>query len=237
MGYTKLIQSGRIVEFYEFSSDYIPLRASTRKKRSRAVRIKKDSRRSDNLARLRRTFVRIVQSNLIGDECPLFFTFTMLSVCSTVLAYECFSAFSGRIRRIFGTGFKYIAVPEFQKRGAVHFHALYWGLPKGTIENERNTRTIQRIWGYGYVDCFSTDGNGAIAGYMAKYMSKSLSDKRLLGKKAYTCSRNMLRPVQVSFAISASVLSKIVGVDNFPLQEKNFPTQWLGSCNYKLFEI
>jgi len=39
-----------------------------------------------------------------------------------------------------------------------------------------------------------TDGSPKLSGYLTKYMAKNFTDYRLMGIKAYTCSRNLKRP-------------------------------------------
>src|SRR5690606_27837965 len=98
------------------------------------------------------------------------------------------------LRNKFGKAFSYIAVSEFQKRGAIHFHALFWGLPAEVFSQERQTRTIALIWKQGFVYMKETDGNDKLSSYLAKYMVKTFTDPRLKNKKAYLASRNIKRP-------------------------------------------
>jgi len=252
MGYTKVVKSGDIIEIYEYSKD-LPQRRQRQIKKGPRIRISA-SRRADNVARLKRNFIRLVRSNLGGVECPSFLTLTMVEVVRVEVAYGFFTEFISRLRRFYGAHIRYITVPEFQERGAVHFHILIWGLSKETIENEtpkkqiiegvvfekRGSRAIQSLWGRGYVDCIPTDGSPKLAFYVAKYMQKALQDDRLRGQKAYTCSRNVLRKVSIPSSSAITHSEMIFGLDlstAVPLQEKNFDTYWLGKGRYRLFNI
>lgn len=235
MGYKKVIISGNTVETYEYEKD---LNKSTKQRKARINKGYKHSytRRKDNVRRLRKNFVRLVRSNLTGNECPLFFTFTMVAVIRIEPAYECFSNFVRRMRAKYGQEWSYIAVPEFQKRGAVHFHVLTWGLPQNLVYDERDTRAIQRLWTYGTCDVIKTDGNVKLASYFAKYMQKALFDERLLSQKSYVCSRNIVR--QVSHNLGTVFDYKDVIFGEMILQyQKDFLTQWLGNCRYSVFDI
>jgi hypothetical protein len=253
MGYSKVIQSGNVVEIYEYSKDLSPRKKRKRENKGRYSKLA--TRRGDNVLRLKKHFVRLVRANLGGIECPVFLTLTMVEVVRIELAYGFFTEFVSRVRRLYGKTFRYIAVPEFQERGAVHFHVLAWGLPKEIIENEvpsiktigeggdiklgeikRGTRTLQRIWARGTVDCFLTDGSDKLAFYVSKYMSKALHDDRLLRQKAYVCSRNVMRPVSIPSSIAISTAPEIWGIDlENPLKEKFFDTQWLGRGRYRVY--
>jgi len=238
MGYVKTVCSGNVLEIYEYEKSLAP-RIYRKKKGSRGL-AKSFARRRDNVERLKKAFVRLVLSNLGGTETPLFFTFTMVEVVRVERAYRLFTECISRLRRVYGKHFRYIAVPEFQKRGAVHFHALFWGFKEKTIENERMYRTIQNIWARGYVDCIYTDGSPKLAFYVAKYMQKALYDKRLLGQKSYCASRNVRRPIVLSSAQVLNYSSDIFGVDvdiAVPEKVRDFQTKWLGSCRYRKFVL
>src|SRR5690606_15820961 len=99
-------------------------------------------------------------SNLGGSSLPILATLTYRDNFTDLSgAYKHFSAFIQSLRHKFGKTFKYICVPEFQKRGAVHFHALFWGLPENLLSLERKSRTLATIWGKGFVYLKQTDGN------------------------------------------------------------------------------
>jgi len=159
-----------------------------------------------------------------------------------------------RSRRRYGKAVRYIAVPEFQERGAVHFHCLFWGVPEKAIEDEapknvdvegvvsvkRGSRAIQHLWSYGYVDCLPTDGSPKLAFYVAKYMHKAVLDERIRGQKSYSCSRNVMRPMSVATKSGSSFALDAWGVKLStaePLHEKFFDTYWLGRGRYRSYLI
>jgi hypothetical protein len=196
-------------------------------------------KRQDNAWRARLAFRRLVASNLSRTQPPLLITLTYKeNITDIVLGYEDYRSFVQALRYKYGKNFKYTCVPEFQKRGAVHFHALFWGLPSEVLLQERDTRTIARIWGKGFVYIKQTDGDGRLSSYLAKYMSKAFIDKRLKNKKAYVASRNVDRPVVVKgFSPIWPVLDDYVGDNNPPVSERKYDTKWLGTCRHRLFKI
>jgi len=262
MGYKKMVQSGNLIETYEYQYDVIPRKPRSRTRTAKRRRSPDNLRRPDNILRLRNSFERLVRANLGRGEAPLFLTVTMHAITPIGEAYRIFTGYVQRLRTRFGKSFRYVAVPEFQKRGAVHFHCLVWGWPDqvflhegslGKIENGtrarisrwlntkgygiselRNDRELQHLWGYGFIDCIPTDGHTKIAGYLAKYMSKAMLDKRLRNKKAYVASRNALRPVSLSYASAFTFIEEIIG-DTQPEVVSKFTSEWLGNATYKRY--
>lgn len=239
MGYTKIIQSGTLLEVYRYEKN-LPIRRSVPRQNTDRKRNNRITKRSfDSVRRAARAFRRIVRSNLVGNDVPSLFTFTMYQKLSYSTSVRIFTRFAARLRRVCGGEFRYIAVPEFQKRGAVHWHVLIWGL-SAYAKNERATRRISRLWQRGFVDCVITDGHPKLSGYLAKYMSKTMSDIRLGGKKAYYASRNILRPMSNSSgngSIQAVFDEHIIpSVDNL-LTTHEFSTQWLGRAIYQSYRL
>lgn len=234
--YTKIIQSGSLLEVFEYEkTPHVVRRVSQKRRRGKRFPANK-ARRWDNIARCRKNFIRLVSSNLSGKNPPSFFTFTFVECKSVEVAFREWSCFWVRMRKMFGAKLKFIVVPEFQKRGDVHFHSLIWGLDDDIVNNERSHRSIQNIWSYGYVDGISTDGNVALAGYMGKYMSKAMHDERLMGKKAYSASRGLVRPVSVSSETPSVEFLELLGFGKEkPEYTKEFNTDWLGRAVYSVY--
>lgn len=104
------------------------------------------------------------------------------------------------------TKLKYICVPEFQKRGAIHFHILCdipSFIPYKDLINmwqksiSKNKKIILQNKGGSLYIKFSNKQKETperITNYLTKYLTKQNSDKRFMGKKTYFCSRNLKRP-------------------------------------------
>ena len=85
---------------------------------------------------------------------------------------------------------KYLAVWEKQKRGAIHYHVIFFDLPFINMKN------LQNIWGHGFVklnkiDVDSQENRGR---YVSKYFSKDLEFKEHK-KKAFFKSQNLKKPI------------------------------------------
>jgi len=234
-GYRKVVQSGTLVEEYIYDrtpADQTLVLRKPRKKRP------PQQRSSRNIKSCRRAFTRLVRANLSPQSVPYLITLTMRDIVSVDEAWEAHMLFCKRLRTAFKLeNLKWISVPEFQKRGSIHFHLLVWGIPEYLIIHERDTRYIQNLWGYGYVDCVVTDGSPKLATYLAKYMQKAMYDERLLKKRAYYSSRNVSRPLQFSHALIATHSKEILGKNTVLVTESIFETEWLGQCHYTMLRL
>lgn len=274
MTYTKLIHTGDILELYQYEKT--PSITVNRNKRKRITPeggrpVIAPERRRDNIRRSRKRFIRLVRSNCDPATPPTLLTLTMFSIVDIKTASACLSRYTATLQRVVGPGFKYIGVPEFQKRGAVHYHLLVWGLPDELVFNEspyatwtrktfrqypavrrffawcitksfrpdqaRGFRLLQNLWACGFVDIMPTDGNGALAGYLAKYMQKAMHDGRLAGKRGFYASRNVLRPVLYKTATPLHLSKLIFGKSTELLTENSFSTEWLGECKYSRYKL
>lgn len=253
MGYNKIISYGNTLEVYEYEKEIYRMVGGTSRKGKVASSDpgmdtrRKDpfseadqaiwvGKRSDNARRSSMAFRRLVASNLGGSTRPILVTLTYRDNFTDLSgAYKHHSTFVQSLRYKFGKNFKYISVPEFQKRGAVHFHALFWGLPETVLLSERETREIAGIWGHGFVFLKETDGNDKLARYLTKYMSKAFVDPRLKNQKAYASSRNVLRPLVQTNVPVDYVLEDYRAVGD-PVVDRTFYTNWLGEGRYRIFK-
>lgn len=230
--YVKIVKSGNYYESYLYEKEPNPPCFKGTKKRFSDRLLYSYRRSKQSASRARRSFIRLCRANLARKEPPALVTLTTRDSLGIASGYSCLKGFLSNIRRYFGSEVVYIAVPEFQKRGAIHFHILFWGLPSEVVKYERRDRVIQNIWALGYVDCVATDGSSKLAGYLGKYMSKSLSDARLLNKSSYYCSRNVMRPLSFSGNSFSTLPPEFFHTRQ--LTARTFETQWLGACSYKL---
>lgn len=94
--------------------------------------------------------------------------------------------------------FKYIAIPEFQKRGAIHFHLLTnLNLQDNNIiiKQKSNKKFYDiKYWNKGFTSFELLKGDiKKIIGYISKYMTKECDD-RLFGIRRFTSSQNLIKP-------------------------------------------
>ena len=252
MGYNKIISYGNIIETYTYGRDLQIPREIQRGHTRRNVHKSMDAdgkaplspsefegKRKDNANRAQLAFRRLVMANLTGSLNPLLVTCTYRDNQTDLrIGYRDFGAFIQALRYRYDATFRYIAVPEFQARGAVHFHALFWGLPTCLFDTERDTRLVAGLWGHGFVYMKMTDGNEKLSSYLAKYMAKSFIDHRLMNQKAYVCSRNLKRP-QIQGGISnfsMDVLLEEFGATT-PEIDNSYDTHYLGTVRHRIYKI
>lgn len=252
MGYNKLIKYGNNVETYTYERQ-LPIRPRAKRGVSRKVTVPRvaidgsdtlrreqyEGKRQDNVARASMVFRRTILANLGGDSHPIFLTCTYKDNQTDVRkGYKDFSSFIKAMRYKFGEDFRYVATPEFQRRGAVHLHAMFWGLPDTIAKEERRTRVVAGIWGHGYVDVKKTDGSPKLSWYITKYMAKNFIDYRLMGIKAYTCSRNLKRPEVINGIsnMNLEIALEQTGANTIEF-DKSYDTAWLGKGRHRIYKI
>lgn len=235
MGYTKIVQMAHQTIVTEYQK---PVREHrhTPKRHKKGLNPVRSSR---SIKRARLQFFRLVEHNLASrDELPWFLTLTYHDQYQELpdieTAYRHLGAFFARLKTSVAQDFAYLSVPEWQKRGAIHFHALVWGLPEST-RKERSTRFLQRCWQQGYCDVRrALYKSPKLAGYLAKYLSKAKADQRLGNRKAYTASRNIERPREKGSNSMSSFISTLV--DETELTKiSQYETMWLGRAEIRIY--
>jgi len=196
----RLIVSGDMLELYQYEHPYSfnlsPLRMSGG---SIQENEKSKERRADNLGFVRNQIRRLIESNYraYGFE-PVFLTLTFKENITDVdIANSYFHDFIKRLDYRFGKHFRYLAIVEFQKRGAVHYHCIFFNMGTDIEQRERSERIIAGIWGLGFVDIERVRHAKVVSAYVCKYLNKALHDVRLRGRKAYFTSRALFRPVEI----------------------------------------
>lgn len=161
--------------------------------------------RLDSLARSRDLLIDYASNNC---DCWLSFVTLTFKENITDLSYanKKFNQWCLSMRRAckkLGFEFKYLGVPEFQKRGAVHYHLLV-NVRCGSelIEFQKDTKDGSKMydvkyWKHGFTSAFDiekdTDDKFNVALYILKYLYKDL-DERLFGHTRVLKSNNLEKP-------------------------------------------
>ena len=124
--------------------------------------------------------------------------------------HTCMNNFAKKMKK-HGLEFKYLGTPEFQKRGAVHYHLLT-NLECGSVwlpvqEGVSNGKTMFdfKDWKYGFTSGFdlkNTDDKFNIALYITKYLYKDI-DNRLFGRNKILKSNNLEKPIEFDLMSSS----------------------------------
>ena len=148
-----------------------------------------------NIMRSKFQLQRIVKANE-----NIFKTFITLTfeenITDVSVANKKFDIWRTNIKKI-KNDFLYVCVPEFQKRGAIHYHLL----TNLDIEKDPNIIIPQKdrkncydvkYWSYGFSSVFPMEDVNVV-GYITKYMTKDI-DNRLWGKRRYLYSQKLKKP-------------------------------------------
>lgn len=113
---------------------------------------------------------------------------------------------------------KYICKPEFQERGAVHFHLVtnlksfpfakkivkQWKAQGNLRKDWDDEYNLQDIWsglqikkGTADLQPVAWEGMPNVVSYITGYMTKDFDDERFSGKKSYSTTRNLNKPRQI----------------------------------------
>lgn len=148
-----------------------------------------------NIMRSKFQLQRLVKSNE-----KVFTTFITLTFSDNIIdlkyANKCFHNWRNNIKKK-KKDFLYICVPEFQKRGAVHYHLLtnldIRENPDLIIpQKDKKSMYDVKYWSHGFTSVFPMK-NINIVGYITKYMTKDI-DNRLFGHRRYLASRDLIKP-------------------------------------------
>lgn len=208
-----------------------------------------------SLARARQNVFDIISCNVnnIPDyfgnkQMPKFITLTFKdNVTDSKFANLEFTKFNKRLSYyLYGENknvLKYICIPEFQKRGAIHYHVLYFNLPYIEFEN------LGHVWGNGFVFVESVKDNiEDYAKYVAKYMNKENSkgeenfdiylSKGMLNQKRYFTSRGLKRPIVYKLLVEHETYEMIVAyLKDFNIDNYTYENEFIGKVEQLDYEI
>ena len=148
-----------------------------------------------NIIRSKLECQRLAKCN--ANEWKTFITLTFKeNITDIKYANKRFRYFIDKIQRVY-KDLKYICIPEFQKRGATHYHLLTnIDVNNDLIYKQLDNEYFLHIkyWNDGFtkVDKLKNDIK-KIIGYISKYMTKDI-DNRLFNCHRYFYSRNLIRP-------------------------------------------
>lgn len=206
----KLVKCGDYLQFYFFPKNtyftdknmekinklYIP-RTSNKKSDNVVLR----EIETKNITRSKLQLQNLIKAN--EKEFKTFITLTFEENITDVKdANKKFNVWRRNLKRI-KPNFKYVCVPEFQKRGAVHYHLM----TNIEYQDTKLLLTERKIWnkssgwqigkdvkGWCYGHSMAKDMKTInLVGYITKYMTKDI-DNRLFSQHRYFYSQNLEQP-------------------------------------------
>lgn len=151
-----------------------------------------------NIIRSKLQCQRLAKAN--AEEWETFITLTFAENEQNIeSANRKFRYFIDKIRRV-KKNFKYLCIPEFQKRGAIHYHLLtnISTNDNKLIYSQSDNSKFKHIkyWNLGFDSIEVIKGDiKKIVGYISKYMTKEI-DNRLFGHRRYFYSNNLDKPLE-----------------------------------------
>lgn len=199
----KVKQMGDYIEITQYSEMLMSLKKGCSSPYQAKHRDFKRKDKGDGVIRsdsLNRSFGRLMDLSLTNHD--LFTTFITLTfkenITDLTFANKKFNEWTSNIKKVF-PNFKYLGVPEFQKRGAVHYHLMT------NLQVDNNLIVLQKdktnmydvkYWPHGFSSVFDlklTDDNFSVALYLSKYFYKDI-DNRLFGRRKILASQNLKEP-------------------------------------------
>lgn len=139
----------------------------------------------------------------------------------------------------------YIAVPERQKDGVIHYHTLLFNMPFVA------QKTLQDIWESGLDDVIATPTNPKgikgivdirvkrswkICFYLTKYLTKNFHDPTLAGRRKYFPSLKLLRPENVYDESTVINMQSSIPLE-YLTRNREFYSTYCGNVKYSSFLV
>ena len=191
--------------------------------------------RSDSLSRTRNLLIDYACEN--ESDFKSFITLTFAeNVTDINEANKKFDIWRTKITKVLkdkNISFKYLGVPEFQNRGAVHYHLLTNLEVNGdylTLQHGKENMYDVKYWKYGFSSAFdimrNTDDNFNIALYICKYLYKDI-DNRLFGRNKCLKSNNLKKPLISNLEASS---------DTYKIAKSYIESKGYNLCDYYRFD-
>jgi hypothetical protein len=178
----KLIKTGKFVEKWIYKTP-IQYGHENKTPHGRNIEAKTDEKILVKIAttRAKNKLRRLIIGNIYHyEERPKFLTLTIKeNITDLNIANQDFRLFIKRLTYKLGYTARYVAVPEFQERGAVHYHVITFNMPY------IQAKDIADIWKIGTIDIKEINRGNKAFKYIIKYVSPAYTDDRFKNKKRY----------------------------------------------------
>jgi len=234
VGYSnhKIIKSGKMFETYEYER---PVKyGSTGKKRVSKNQVKStrsEEYRVRSIVRAGFTLKRLAFLNFSENDKFITLTFNddqVFDINNLKTCLPIYQKFMRKLRCKYKDT-KYITVPEFQKRGAVHYHILC-NIPY--IQKSE----LQKMWQHGFSKPLAVKSSLHLAFYLTKYLRKRFDDPRKQGHRLYYSSRGLRRPTTLYGPYAEAITNKLKTDHSNAVQYKNsYKTEHNGVIKFTQF--
>lgn len=225
----KIILSGNVIEVYEYDHPVGCNLQGDNKILHTGKKKSNNDKSESNLNRSKKKLRRLINSNVSGHD--LFITLTYKDNMTDIKQGKLdFKNFIKRWNYRREEKLKYVYVVEFQKRGAVHFHCIFFNV--GFISNKE----LSDLWGKGFVKVNNIDNCDNVGSYVVKYMQKDLVDDRLKNSDLYGRSKgNLKNPIEIKKPSEVSaLLDSLTGI--VPSYSVDFVSDYFGNISYSQYK-
>lgn len=189
--------------------------------------LKKEWSRGNSIKR-RNKVRRLITANF--NEHSKFITLTFReNITDLDRANREFKKFIQRMRRKYGK-FKYLAVIEFQQRGAVHYHMIS-DLPY--IKKQK----LADIWRHGFVRINDIEHVDNVGAYVVKYMTKESDNPLLRSRKTYLPCRGLIQPEEIGGDTGEAIAEDLRAQKKCPVFTNEYETEMQGACHYAEYNL
>lgn len=245
----KYVISGDVVERYTYEKDQHKGFESNNKKGKNRKGYNSKENRQMTLSRARKTVMRSINANPCLNK---FLTLTFEENITDIdYSNNEFKKWVDRVNyQVFNTKkrlMKYVAVIEFQKRGAIHYHVIC-NLPYIDADS------LAKIWGHGFIKINKIKGDKKrfgssecdnVGAYVCKYMTKDNDDPRLKERRSFLMSRNLDKPTELIVGNNEKdLLEQVYDFDNAigsAIEKTNFSAiysnEYTGTVIYQQFNL
>ena len=130
-----------------------------------------------NFSRRKKKIRRLINSNLLDVSKASFITLTYKDNMKNLSqGKKDFALFIKRFKYHYPQFDKCLYVIERQKRGAIHFHIIFFEVPYISFQ------VVSDIWGKGFVDIHCIKDIKNLGSYLVKYMNKREQKENLSGR-------------------------------------------------------
>lgn len=226
--------SGNVVEIFTYENGYFKGYQSVNKKGRASNATSDEDKKTNRKKCMQRAKTRVRNLANANPQLNKFFTLTFGENLTDLKAgNKIFNNFVKRVNRyldkIHKPHMEYIAVVEFQERGAIHYHLLC-NLPY-IKKNE-----LTSIWGQGHIKINRINNIDNVGAYVTKYMTADNEDERLIGNRSYFTSQGLKQPIEMTNTdipkeIYSALLCGELRTKKEPFS-KTFENEYLGNVEY-----
>ncbi len=241
----RVIKSGHTVEIYQYEKlnyrvekDEKKVDKNAEKKVDDAFETNKEHNRIRNDHRARQEVRRLINSNWLGEKNEYFITLTYAeNFKDTDRAYKDFQGFIKNLKRRYDANFKYLAVMEWQKRGAIHFHCILKGNfdighELDAVENEWH----KTMWKHGFTKIKSLWAIDNIGAYLTKELMKDIQkQEREEGKNRYYRSQNLDKQEVIEGEDAEYWIDTLMSL--YPTFTNSYESVYTGKVQYREYNL